>query len=166
MSCALSAAGLASRFNRSVSLRPRTSARSASVLARRFRARTRGCEIRAADVDNMTSFLDEADFDAMREAMSLFDEQRDTVIKRSRDITKASKVAIYCLHRGEMDKADSQIAQALAAADELSPLVEANPQLRNSGSYSGGLEEYAEAAIFAHFIRTGTVLPSKSLPQV
>ena len=165
MSCALSAAGLASRFNRSVSLRPRTSARPASVPSRRFRARTRGCEIRAADVDNMTSFLDEADFDAMREAMSLFDEQRDTVIKRSRDITKASKVAIYCLHRGEMDKADAQIAQALAAADELSPLVEANPQLRNSGSYSGGLEEYAEAAIFAHFIRTGTVLTSKSLPR-
>ena len=34
----------------------------------------------------MSSFLDEADFDAMREAMSLFDEQRDTVIKRSRGI--------------------------------------------------------------------------------
>jgi hypothetical protein len=87
----------------------------------------------------MSSFLDEADFDAMREAMSLFDEQRDTVIKRSRDITKASKVAIYCLHRGEMEKADAQIAQALAAADELTTVVEANPQLRNSGSYSGGL---------------------------
>ena len=119
MSCALSAAGLASRFHRSVSLRTRTSARPASVLSRRSRTRTpgsRGCANRAADGD-MSSFLDEADFDAMREAMSLFDEQRDTVIKRSRDITKASKVAIYCLHRGEMDKADAQIAQALAAAD-------------------------------------------------
>jgi len=63
----------------------------------------------------------------------LFDEQRDTVIKRSRDITKASKVAIYCLHRGEMDKADAQIALALAAADELLPLVTENPQLRTSG---------------------------------
>ena len=115
MSCALSAAGLASRFHRSVSLRTRTSARPPSVLSRRSRTRTpgsRGCANRAADGD-MSSFLDEADFDAMREAMSLFDEQRDTVIKRSRDITKASKVAIYCLHRGEMDKADSQIAQAL-----------------------------------------------------
>ena len=167
MSCALSAAGLASRFHRSVSLRTRTSARPASVLSRRSRTRTpgsRGCANRAADGD-MSSFLDEADFDAMREAMSLFDEQRDTVIKRSRDITKASKVAIYCLHRGEMDKADAQIAQALAAADELTTVVEANPQLRNSGSYSGGLEEYTEAAIFAHFIRTGTVLPSAELPR-
>ena len=95
----------------------------------------------------MSSFLDEADFDAMREAMSLFDEQRDTVVKRNRDITKASKVAI-CLHRGGMDKADAQIAQALAAADELT-VVEANPQLRNSGSYSGGLKEYAEGRRFS-----------------
>ena len=113
----------------------------------------------------MTQFLDEADFDAMREAMVLYDEQRDTVIKRSRDITKASKVAIYCLHRGEMDKADAQIARRGSAADELLPLVEKEPQLRY-GSYAGGLEEYAEAAaIFAHFVRTGTILPSAALPR-
>jgi len=113
----------------------------------------------------MTSFLDEADFESMREAMCVFDEQRDTVIKRSRDITKASKVAIYCLHRNEMEKADAQIALALQAADELLPLVEQNPSLRSSGSYSGGLEEYAEAAIFAHFIRTGAVLASSAIPR-
>ena len=34
---------------------------------------------------------------------------------------------------GEMDKADAQIALALAAADELLPLVTENPQLRTSG---------------------------------
>ena len=112
----------------------------------------------------MTQFLDEGDFDAMREAMVLYDEQRDTVIKRSRDITKAAKVAIYCLHRGELDKADAQIAVAVQAADELLPLVEKEPQLRY-GSYAGGLEEYAEAAIFAHFVRTGTILPSAALPR-
>ena len=33
------------------------------------------------------------------------------------------------------------------------------------GSYSGGLEEYAEAAIFAHFIRTGMVLPAKQIQR-
>ena len=60
------------------------------------------------------TWVDENDFEALREAMVLYDEQRDTVIKRARDITKASKVAIYCLHRGEIDKADAQIAQAAA----------------------------------------------------
>ena len=42
--------------------------------------------------------------------------------------------------------------------------MEKEPQLRY-GSYAGGLEEYAEAAIFAHFVRTGTILPSASLPR-
>ena len=116
----------------------------------------------SASSETMTQFLDEGDFDAMREAMVLYDEQRDTVIKRSRDVTKAAKVAIYCLHRGELDKADAQIAVAVQAADELLPLVEKEPQLRY-GSYAGGLEEYAEAAIFAHFVRTGTILPSAAL---
>jgi len=109
-------------------------------------------------------FVDEADFDAMNIAMALYDSERDTVIKRSRDITKASKVAIYCLHRGEMDKADAQIALAESVADELFPIVEANPTLRH-GSYAGGLEEYAEAVVFAHFIRTGSVPPSTAMPR-
>ncbi|EEH58942.1 uncharacterized protein MICPUCDRAFT_25708, partial [Micromonas pusilla CCMP1545] len=96
-------------------------------------------------------FLSESDFDAMREAMTLYDEQRDTVIKRSRDITKAAKVAIYCLHRGEMDKARAQIELSASIADELRPIVDANAGLRG-GSYSGGLEEYAEAVVFEHFL--------------
>ena len=55
--------------------------------------------------------LDQADFEALMSGMSLYDEQRDIVIKRSRDITKASKVAIYCLHRGEMEKADVEVGE-------------------------------------------------------
>ena len=166
MSCAVSVvSGLALSFQRHrISLHTRTGTSSPHCKPPRVRVRSA-----AADISEMTSettlFLDESDFDQMRVAMQLYDEQRDTVIKRSRDITKASKVAIYCLHRGEMEKADKQIELALAAADELLPLVETNPILRNSGSYSGGLEEYAEAAIFAHFIRTGTVLASSEIPR-
>jgi predicted translin family RNA/ssDNA-binding protein len=112
----------------------------------------------------MSAFLDASEFDAMRDAMALYDEQRDRVIKRSRDITKASKVAIYCLHRGEMDKANAQLELAQEAADELLPLIQAEPTLRY-GSYAGGLEEYAEAAIFARFVQTGTILPLSELPR-
>ena len=58
----------------------------------------------------------------------------------------------------------SQIAKALEVADELWPIVEQNAQLRK-GSYAGGLEEYAEAVVFAHFIRTGKILPSSELKR-
>ena len=119
----------------------------------------RSVRINASTTSSKMTWVDENDFEALREAMVLYDEQRDTVIKRARDITKASKVAIYCLHRGEIDKADAQIAQAAAVADELLPIVSANPPLRG-GSYSGGLEEYAEAVVFAHFVKHGTLVPS------
>ena len=120
----------------------------------------------AISTTNMTttaSWVDEGDFEALREAMTTYDEQRDTVIKRARDITKASKVAIYCLHRGEIAKADAQIATAAAVADELLPIVNpSSPPTRPcaGGSYSGGLEEYAEAVVFAHFVKHGAVPPS------
>lgn len=137
---------------------PRSARAGAAHHSRRVRARR---VLSAISTTNMTtaSWVDEGDFEALREAMTTYDEQRDTVIKRARDITKASKVAIYCLHRGEIDKADAQIATAAQVADELLPIVSANPPLRG-GSYSGGLEEYAEAVVFAHFVKHGVVPPS------
>ena len=53
-----------------------------------------------------------------------------------------------------MDKARAQIELSASIADELRPIVDANAGLRG-GSYSGGLEEYAEAVVFEHFVHTG-----------
>ena len=118
----------------------------------------------SATSDDAMNFLDTSNFDALKDEMALYDEQRDTVIKRSRDITKASKVAIYCLHRGETEKATAHIAEAEKIADELWAIVKENSTLRY-GSYAGGLEEYAEAAVFEHFVRTGKILPSTALTR-
>ena len=138
---------------------PRSARDGAAHHSRRVRTRRVLSAISTTNMTTTASWVDEGDFEALREAMTTYDEQRDTVIKRARDITKASKVAIYCLHRGEIAKADAQIASAAAVADELLPIVTANPPLRG-GSYSGGLEEYAEAVVFAHFVKHGAVPPS------
>ena len=126
---------------------PRSARAGAAHHSRRVRTRRVRSAISTTNMTTTASWVDEGDFEALREAMTTYDEQRDTVIKRARDITKASKVAIYCLHRGEIDKADAQIATAAQVADELLPIVSANLPLRG-GSYSGGLEEYAEAVVF------------------
>ena len=110
-------------------------------------------------------FLDEGDFDKLNEAMKEYDEKRDTIIKRSRDILKSSKVAIYCLHRGEIDKAEKNMEAAEEVADELAPLISDDPALRG-GSYSAGMEEYAEAMVFLHFIKHGSLPLSTDLPRV
>jgi predicted translin family RNA/ssDNA-binding protein len=93
-----------------------------------------------------------ADFAAISAAMSAEDEKREALIKRSRDVLKASKQAIYALQRGDTAQADGLIAQAKAAALPLLALLEASPQLRH-GAMAAALEEWAEAVIFAVFLK-------------
>ena len=96
--------------------------------------------------------LNAADFAGISAAMSAEDEKRESLIKRSRDVLKASKQAIYALQRGDTAQADALIAQAKAAALPLLALLEASPQLRH-GAMAAALEEWAEAFIFAVFLK-------------
>ena len=84
-----------------------------------------------------------SDFDRIDEEMRAYDEKREVEIKRSRDIQKLSKQAIFSMHRGAHEEAAQRLAAAKAGALELVPIIQANPMLR-PGSYSAAVEEYAE----------------------
>ena len=107
---------------------------------------------------NNKSVLDESDFDRIRGELQKYDEKREKVIKTSRDIQKASKVAIFALHRKDFDGASKKLSFALETATKLLPVIEEEPTLRH-GSYSNALEEYAEAEIFQHYLLHGRLLP-------
>ena len=96
--------------------------------------------------------LNAADFAAIARTMAEEDEKRESLIKRSRDVLKAAKQAIYALQRGDAGGAEKLIADAKAAALPLLALLAASPQLRH-GAMSAALEEWAEAAIFAVFLK-------------
>lgn len=104
-----------------------------------------------------SSFLDPQAWDAIAARLKRHDEQRETVIKRSRDVQKAAKQAIFALHRGDNARASALLRDASSAARELRPLVDADPTLRHGGSFSGALEELAEAHVFKGFLETGRV---------
>eukprot|EP00499_Haloplacidia_sp_CaronLabIsolate_P011577 CAMPEP_0196781606 /NCGR_PEP_ID=MMETSP1104-20130614/9934_1 /TAXON_ID=33652 /ORGANISM="Cafeteria sp., Strain Caron Lab Isolate" /LENGTH=240 /DNA_ID=CAMNT_0042151839 /DNA_START=90 /DNA_END=809 /DNA_ORIENTATION=- len=100
--------------------------------------------------------VDEAEFDHIASLMQERDQKRELVIKRSRDVLKLSKTAIFALHRGEQTKADRQLADAESLIRELLP-VAAEYDLRH-GSLSGALEEFAEARAFSRFLKDGTLI--------
>lgn len=101
--------------------------------------------------------LASSDFETMRQQMVHEDEQREALIKKSREVLKLSKNSIYALHRNEVAKANEMVAQAKEMAKrDLLPLVANNPQLRY-GALSGALEEFAEACIFAAFLGQGRI---------
>ncbi|CAN0448239.1 unnamed protein product, partial [Discosporangium mesarthrocarpum] len=76
---------------------------------------------------------------AMRDWMVAFDEKREVVIKRSRDIQKWSKNAIYSLHRSNAPQADKHLRNCDKAVEELLPLILETPELR-SGSFANCME--------------------------
>ena len=93
------------------------------------------------------------EFSAIIKSMQEEDEQRENLIKRSRDVLKCSKQAIYALQRSDPAKAADLIAQGKAGALELIAATASLPHLRAGGALSAALEEWAEAAIFAVFLK-------------
>ena len=98
--------------------------------------------------------------------MDASDAARERVIKLSRDVQKGAKQAIFACHRGDGKKADALLAAATAAAKTIlddPELVMKWPQLRY-GALSSALEEWAEAALFAHWLaRDGAVAAPDAL---
>jgi hypothetical protein len=91
-----------------------------------------------------------------------YDAQRDTIIRRSRDMQKAAKTAVYCLHRNDFAAAARELTAVETVAAELQPLITAESTLR-SGSFTAAIEEYAEARIFKHYLEHGCLLPSTAM---
>jgi predicted translin family RNA/ssDNA-binding protein len=104
-----------------------------------------------------SSFVDAEAWDALQSKLKQHDEQRETVIKRSRDVQKAAKQAIFALHRGDGARASALLRDASVAVRELRPLVDADPMLRHGGSFSSALEELAEAIVFKGYLEGGRV---------
>ena len=76
---------------------------------------------------------------------------------------KSAKTAVYCLQRGDLDGASRELQFVEGIAAELKPTIDGEPTLRY-GSFAAAMEEYAEAAIFRHYLQAGCLLPSRELP--
>lgn len=87
------------------------------------------------------------------------------MIKKSRDIQKLSKQAIFSLHRGNESEATQRIKSASEAAENLLPLIQSNPTLRQ-GSFSNACEEYAEAVIFSIYLKEQRIAVPTEIPLV
>lgn len=106
------------------------------------------------------STLDEKEWLQLQEAYAEYDRRRELVIKGCRDAQKASKQAIFALHRGDTGRAAALIASANQGVQEVwREHVRDTPGLR-FGSFAGVLEELAEAEMFYAWRLQGSPDPS------
>lgn len=97
--------------------------------------------------DENESRFDAGEIDELRKRLDDYDAKREEVIKTCRDAQKASKQAIYSVHRNQQKAAQSQLDKALSVLESLSSTIEEEPSLRY-GAYTNACEEYAEAVLF------------------
>lgn len=131
----------------------------------------------------------------LRLEMHEYDEVREQIIKRSREILKCryshrtrhslcywclleahsspvapkyafnSKQAIFALHRNDHKGATDLLVKAEKVIPELFELAKEKPALRD-GALSAALEEYVEAKSFSYYLEYHRLLPLRDLPNV
>lgn len=106
--------------------------------------------------------INKKDFEEIRKEMKVFDEAREDLIAKSREVVILSKKIIYSVHRKDMKEAEkvaSEIKQKVKAIIKLTGETE----LEYSGSRKIALQEYVEAIAYLEFVKNGKLLSHKDL---
>lgn len=104
--------------------------------------------------------LDQKEFNKLRAELKEFDEIREELIKKSREIIRTSKLIIYSVHRNEMSAAEKLVEKIKSEKKQIDQLVNRDCKLVFEGSYTSSMQEYVEALCFYDFVKDGK-LPSK-----
>ena len=101
--------------------------------------------------------INKNDFRQIRKQYDTEDALREKIIKSSRDILKASKHAIYSVHRGNLSEADSLLKKAKTAMSGMNKLVTKTQSLESVGAYNDAASEFCEAVCFYNYVKDGRI---------
>jgi len=104
--------------------------------------------------------IDKQDFKRIREKLAKYDQDREVLIKKARDVLKLSKQLIYSVHRKNLEEADELVKNVKKEKGELDKIASSDKKLIYEGSYSEACQEYVEAMAYYGFIK------DKKIPAV
>jgi len=102
-------------------------------------------------------------FTELEEQFKEYDSLREQLIKKSRDVLKLSKQLIYAVHRDELDSAEELLKQIEEERQALELIANNKAKLIFEGSYKIAMQEYAEAVLYYHFIKTGELVEIENI---
>lgn len=97
--------------------------------------------------------LDKKDFGKIREELETYELRREGLIRQSRDMVKLSKLAIYSLHRRDMNSAEKSVADMESRKKSLDLIARKNRRLQHMESYTTAVQEYVEAKTYLEFVK-------------
>lgn len=107
--------------------------------------------------------LTKQDFKEMRDGFHGFDDDRELVIKKSRDILKLSKQIIYAVHRDDLKETAKLVGEIETEKKKIDSFVSKNSKLESVGAYKVAIGEYVEAILYYSFIVHKKIPTHKSL---
>ncbi len=99
------------------------------------------------------------EFRRIREELKAYDVERESLIKKARDVLKLSKQVIYSIHRGNLDETEKLVKEAKKEKEALDKIASKFKGLDYEGSYSEAMQEYSEALTYYGFV-TKKKIPS------
>ena len=107
--------------------------------------------------------LNKNDFSEMRKEFNSNDNNRELVIKKSRDILKLSKQVIYSVHRDELVEAGKLVKNIEVEKKRVEKLIAEKSKIKGIGAYRVAIGEYVEALLYYHFIKNKRIITHKYL---
>lgn len=104
-----------------------------------------------------------ADLSNIQEEMAAYDNKREDLVKKSRDILKLSKQLIYAVHREELNVAKELQEKIETEIKNLETIASHDTKLQYEGSYKIAVQEYVEAILYLTFVETGEIKPLPNL---
>ena len=97
-------------------------------------------------------------FNKFQKEIKNYDDERERLIKKSRDVLKLSKQIIYAVHRDEIQNATTLIKEIEKEKKALDFIAKHSHRLLSEGSYKIAIQEYVEAILYYNFVKTGKLI--------
>ncbi len=97
-------------------------------------------------------------FAKIQKEMHAYDDEREKLIKKSRDVLKLSKLIIYAVHRDEIKNAAELIVEIKKEKKELDTIAKHSKKMGCEGSYKVAIQEYVEALLYYEFVNSGKLV--------
>lgn len=105
------------------------------------------------------------DFNKLRQKLNSYDSEREKLIKKSRDVLKLSKLVIYAVHRDEDKNALFLLKEMESEKRALDKIARHSQKMTCEGSYKLAVQEYVEAVLYYHFVKTGKLINLSVSPE-
>ncbi len=105
--------------------------------------------------------MNDKDVQDILDYMEKYEERRESLIRKARDVIKVSKQLIYSIHRDDMESAEKFSKKIVEEHEKLKEIAEID--LVHEGIFKVGEQEYVEGMAYYYYVKENRIPTQKEL---